>query len=111
MLTEEKKAELDAKLDAILARHGYGTRAYREAKRRQQERPKVVVEAGRFVREAEVQVSPSDPNYRQGPRPGFVVINQEALEREWHAARQAEAWDRKRRADLDPYNLGLWGRR
>jgi hypothetical protein len=106
MLTAEEKAKLDAEFDAILAKHGYGTRAYRDAKARQAARPRVVVAGGEAS--AEVKVSPRDPNWREGPRPGFVVINMEALEREWHGARQREEWDRAQRAHLDPYNLGHW---
>jgi hypothetical protein len=100
MLTAEQKAALDAEVDEFLASHGRGTKAYRDAKARQQARPKVVVEEGRIVREAAVQVSEADPNYRQGPRPGFVVINQEVLEREWRAARAAEEWNREEAAGV-----------
>jgi hypothetical protein len=101
--------ELRAKIDAIEAKYG-APKEHRKAVERQQARPRVVVEAGKVVAEAEVEVSPRDPNWREGPRPGFVTIDLERVEREWRAARAEEEWDRARRAELDPYNLGLWRR-
>jgi hypothetical protein len=106
-LTPGQKAKLGAELDAFLPARGYGTRAYREAQTRQAARPKVVAEEGRIVREAEVQVSPADPNWREGPRPGFVVIDQVALEREWRAARRAEEWNRQDAARRQRESFGL----
>jgi hypothetical protein len=98
--------ELRAKIDAIEAKYG-APKEHRKAVERQQARPRVVVEEGRVVRDAEVQVSPADPNYRQGPRPGFVVINQEVLEREWRAARRAEEWNREDAARRQRQSFGL----
>lgn len=123
--------ELRAKIDAIEAKFGGqvgpppepGDPESRESKaqlerimrvlRRKPKpaKPRVVVEEGRVVAEAEVEVSPRDPNWREGLRPGFVTINQEWLEREWRAARAQEEWDRRRRAEIDPVGLGHWGPR
>jgi hypothetical protein len=102
----------DWELDAFLASHGYGTRAYRDAKARQSARPKVVAEAGKVVGEAEVRVSEADPNYRpQAPRPGFVTVNVEVAERMWLADRAQAREEAEHRRWLDPVGLGHWGPR
>jgi hypothetical protein len=101
MLTAEQKAAIDADIAKILGR----------APTAKPKPAKLVAEAGRVVAGAEVQVSPADPNYRPGPRPGFVTIDLDRVEREWFAARAAERADAAHRAELDPYNLGIWGRR
>ena len=68
---------------------------------------KLVAEAGRVVAEAEVEVSPRDPNYREGPRPGFVTINVEAFEQQWRADRGAEEWNREDAARRQRESFGL----
>jgi hypothetical protein len=75
-------------------------------------KPKAVVDDGEVVRDADVRVSPTDPNYRGSDegvvrvrRSDFVTINMEA----WEAQQRAKAEDRRLRRALDPYRLGHWG--
>jgi hypothetical protein len=74
-------------------------------------KPKVVVSEKGVVRDADVQVSPADPNYAGSDegvvrvrRKDFVTINMEL----WEAQQQAKREDRLRRRALDPFRLGHW---
>lgn len=72
-------------------------------------KPKVVVERGEVVRDAEVAVSRADPNAVNANGAGIVQvqrvrINMAAAERQF-ADREADRLDRVAR---DPYRLGLW---
>jgi hypothetical protein len=75
-------------------------------------RPKAVVDEGEVVRDADVRVSPADPNYRGSDegvvrvrRNDFVTINMELYEAQQRDKRE----DRLRRRALDPARLGHWG--
>src|SRR5262249_52334439 len=75
-------------------------------------RPKVVVSEDGVVRDADVRVSPADPNYHGSEdgvvkvrRNDFVKINMEL----WEAQQEAKREDRRQRRILDPYSLGHWG--
>jgi hypothetical protein len=74
-------------------------------------KPKVIANEGEVVRDAEVQVSPKDPNYRGSEegvvrvrRNDFVTINMEL----WEAQQEAKREDRRLRRRLDPFRLGHW---
>jgi hypothetical protein len=111
MLTDEQKAEIDAKLDAIF------NKPIRP-------KPKVVTSDGDVVRDANVVVSPADPNAKHGadgvvsvraPEPQWlrhdtVRINMQLAERQWEDRQRDEARDRQGRQQLrqsDP--MGVWG--
>src|SRR6516165_2751891 len=75
-------------------------------------KPKAVVDEGEVVRDADVRVSPADPNYRGSEegvvrvrRKDFVTINMEL----WEAQQREKREDRLRRKMLDPARLGHWG--
>jgi len=75
-------------------------------------KPKVVVSEEGVVRDADVRVSPADPNYRGSDegvvrvrRSDFVTINMELYEAQQREKRE----DRLRRKALDPARLGHWG--
>jgi len=75
-------------------------------------KPKVVTTEDGVVRDADVRVSPADPNYRGSEegtvrvrRSQFVRINMELYE----AQQQQKAEDRRQRRMLDPYRMGHWG--
>jgi hypothetical protein len=74
-------------------------------------KPKVVTTEDGVVRDADVRVSPADPNYHGSEegvvrvrRSQFVTINMELYE----AQQQAKREDRLRRRALDPFRLGHW---
>ena len=74
-------------------------------------KPKAVVDDGEVVRDADVRVSPSDPNYRGSDegivrvrRRDFVTINMELYEEQQRLKRE----DRRMRRMLDPFRLGHW---
>jgi len=74
-------------------------------------KPKAVVNDGEVVRDANVRVSPADPNYRGSDegfvrvrRSDYVTINMELYE----AQQRQKAEDRRQRRMLDPYRLGHW---
>jgi hypothetical protein len=74
-------------------------------------KPKVVTTEDGVVRDADVRVSPSDPNYREGNggvvrvrRDDFVKINMELYEEQQRLKRE----DRLRRRMIDPFRLGHW---
>jgi hypothetical protein len=97
-------------------------------------KPRLVAAEGEIVGEAQVRVAPSDPNVRQnvwfeermaeaarkramiGPSPvvtvkpgGAVRVDMEAYERQRELAEQMKREDRRRRRELDPCNLGIYG--
>jgi len=74
-------------------------------------KPKVVVTEDGVVRDADVRVSPADPNYRENDggvvrvrRADFVKINMELYEAQMREKRE----DRLRRREIDPFRLGHW---
>src|SRR5215472_4179790 len=74
-------------------------------------KPKVVVSEDGVVRDADVRVSPADPNYRGSDegvvrvrRTDFVTINMEL----WEAQQEQKREDRRIRRSLDPFRLGHW---
>ena len=74
-------------------------------------KPKVVVSEEGVLRDADVRVSPADPNYRGSDegvvrvrRSDFVTINMELYEAQQEAKRE----ERRHRRLLDPYRLGHW---
>lgn len=74
-------------------------------------KPKAVVDDGEVVRDADVRVSPADPNYPNSDngavrvrRSDFVTINMELYEEQQWLKRE----DRMKRRTLDPYRLGHW---
>src|SRR5262245_38617787 len=76
-------------------------------------KPKLVTTEDGVVRDADVRVSPADPNYRESSdgvvrvrRSDFVTINMEL----WEAQQQAKREDRLRRRMIDPARLGHWDR-
>jgi len=122
-MTPERKAEVEALLDDILG----------PEPKPQPPKPKVVVDAGTVVRDADVVVSPSDVNARErggdtGVRvrratpfppepplppikPGEVRIDLGAAQRQWEIARADRLADRAYRRQLDPCGFGHWGPR
>jgi hypothetical protein len=75
-------------------------------------KPKVVVNEEEVVRDADVRVSPADPNYRESDegvvrvrRSDFVRINFEV----WEAQQRQKQEERRLRRALDPCRLGLYG--
>ena len=99
-MTPERKRQLIAELEAAT---GLG---------RKRHRPKVVVSEGRAVRDADVVVSPADPNARNAVdgaisvrRSDVVTINMAVAEHQWELCQQQRARDRL----LDPCRLGLYG--
>ena len=75
-------------------------------------KPKVVANEGEVVRDAEVQVAPKDPNYRNANdgvvrvrRRDFVTINMSA----WEEQQCQKMEDRRRRREIDPARTGIWG--
>ena len=74
-------------------------------------KPKAVVNDGEVVRDADVRVSPADPNYRGSEegvvkvrRNDFVTIKMELYEEQQRLKRE----DRLRRRMIDPFRLGHW---
>src|SRR6516225_3213003 len=72
-------------------------------------KPKVVVNEEEVVRDADVRVSPADPNYRRSDdgivrvrRSDFVTIRMDLYEEQMRRRRE----DRLRRRMIDPYRLG-----
>ena len=66
---------------------------------------------GEVVRDADVRVSPADPNYRENDggvvrvrRSDFVTINMELYEEQQRLKRE----DRRRRREIDPFRVGHW---
>jgi hypothetical protein len=90
------KAEVDAMMDEI-----FGPMPL--------PKPKAVVVEDRIVRDADVDVSRADKNYRgetvQVRRPDYVTIDMAAYE----AQQRWKAEERRQRKLLDPDRLGLYG--
>jgi hypothetical protein len=75
-------------------------------------KPKIVVEEAEVIRDADVKVSPHDPNYPNSQegvvrvrRSDFVTINMTV----WEEQQRQKRIDRLRRKALDPARLGIWG--
>src|SRR6516162_9705414 len=75
-------------------------------------KPRAVVDDGEVVRDADVRVSPADPNYRESDegvvrvrRSDFVTINIAV----WEEQQAAKREERRLRRALDPCRLGLYG--
>jgi hypothetical protein len=113
-MTPERRAALEAELDAILG----------PEPKPPPPKPRVVVRDAEIVRDADVIVSPADPNARgegrvvkvRRPEPelppipeGQVRINLVEAQRQWEIDRQFRLADRAQRRLLDPYNMNLYG--
>jgi len=123
-MTPERKAEVEALLDDILGPEPTPAKP-------QPPKPKVVVDAGAVVRDADVVVSPRDVNathrggdtgvsVRRGPppepalppmRPGEVRVDLAAAERQWWLTEHDRKADRAHRRMIDPVGYGHWGPR
>jgi len=75
-------------------------------------RPKVVTSEAQVIRDADVRVSPDDPNYRKSNegvvrvrRSDFVTLRLDLWEEQQRQRRE----DRLRRRAIDPCRLGHWG--
>jgi hypothetical protein len=102
MLTEERKRELDAKLAAIFNRP------------KPKPKPKVVVSDGVAIRDADVVVSPKDPNAQHSAdgvvsvrRFDRVTLDLALAERQLWERQQVEARNRPPGRLFDPMNV--WG--
>jgi hypothetical protein len=99
-MTPERKAELEAELDALLGPPPLP-------------KPKVVVSDGVVIRDADVHVSPADRrNSRYGlvetvsvRRADWVTVNMAQAEAQWRDNIRAQ----ERRREADPFGLGHWG--
>ncbi|WP_438279115.1 hypothetical protein [Nitrobacter sp.] len=107
-LTPERKAELHAEIDALLAQ-------FEPPPPKPKPAVAVVASEGRVIRDADVVVSPRDPNAENGKprtvsvRAETVQINMAVAESQyWQGLRDREA-DRRQRRMLDPCGLGIWG--
>src|SRR5260370_38763709 len=74
-------------------------------------KPKVVVEEAEVIRDAEVRVSKSDPNYPGSDegvvkvrRSDFVTVRRDLYEEQMRQRRE----DRLRRREIDPFRMGHW---
>src|SRR5262245_39566525 len=104
-VTSERKAELLAMLEELM---GLGP----TPKPKPKPKPKVVTTEAGVVRDADVRVSPTDPNYPASEggvvrvrRTDFVTIRMDLYEEQMHQRRE----ERLRRRMLDPCRLGHWG--
>src|SRR5215469_9759132 len=75
-------------------------------------KPKAVVDDGEVVRDANVRVSPADPNYRGSDdgvvrvrRSDFVTVRIDL----WEEQQAAKREERRHRRIIDPCRLGLYG--
>jgi hypothetical protein len=75
-------------------------------------KPKVVVEEAEVIRDADVRVSPDDPNYAGSDagrirvrRSDFVTVRMDL----WEEQMRQKRIDRLRRRELDPARTGIWG--
>lgn len=99
-MTPERKRQLIAELEEITGL------------RRKRQRPKVVASDGAIVRDADVVISPKDPNSGSGKpetisvrRSDYVTVNMRAYEEQ----KAERAMERLRRRSLDPCRLALYG--
>lgn len=127
-MTPERKAEVEALLDDILGPEPQPVPALATP---QPPKPRVVVEAGAVVRDADVVVSRSDVNAKrrggdtavsvrrgmpiESPlppiKPGEVRVNMAAAEQQWWINERDRKAEHAKRRMLDPCNLGIWGPR
>ena len=75
-------------------------------------KPKVVSSEAVIVRDADVKVSPDDPNYARSDegivrvrRNDWVTVRVDLWEEQQRQRRE----ERRRRRELDPFRLGHWG--
>ena len=75
-------------------------------------KPKVVTSEATVVRDADVRVSPGDPNYARSDegvvrvrRADYVAIRMDL----WEEQQRQRRAERRRRRELDPFRLGHWG--
>ena len=75
-------------------------------------KPKVVTSEAVVVRDADVKVSPDDPNYASSDegvvrvrRSDWVTVRVDLWEEQQRQRRE----ERRRRRELDPFRLGHWG--
>lgn len=116
-MTPERKAEIERELEAMLGPKPKPRVAPRPRITPEERRAKVVADQGRVVRNADVVVSPADPNARHRGearvvvrRPDVVTIDMAAAERQyWDRVHERERERQQRRA-LDPFGYGHWGR-
>ena len=80
-----------------------------------QTKPKVVTKDAEPIRDADVHVSRADKNAKgvdevvQVRRPDYVTINMKAYEEQQQLKAEWKEEDRRRRKELDPDRLGLYG--
>lgn len=100
MMTPERKAEIEAKLAAILGPQP-------------KPRPKVVASDGAVIDDAAVVVSHADPNAGNANEAGVVKVRRHDAVTPRDDLYEAQLWERAaaRRAAraADPYRLGLYG--
>lgn len=106
-MTPDEKAELRAEVQKLFG-------PYRKPK----PKPKVVAEDGVVVRDADVVVSPRDPNATdnkpkvvqvRAPDPGWLRQKPTADEEQIIAANRARMANARLRREADPFGLGHWG--
>lgn len=100
-VSEERRAELLALLEEELGL----------VPPRKKPAVKVVVEEAEVVRDADVRVSRSDPNYPGSDegvvrvrRNDFVTIRMDL----WEEQQRMKREDRLRRREIDPFRMGHW---
>jgi len=75
-------------------------------------KPRVVTTEEGVVRDADVRVSPADPNYR-GSEEGFVRVRRKdfvTVRMDLYEVQMREKAEARRvRRAMDPYRLGHWG--
>src|SRR6476620_8878952 len=75
-------------------------------------KPKVVTSDAKVVRDAVVKVGPDDPNYVRSDE-GVVKVRRSDWVKAridlWEEQMRQKAEDRRRRRELDPCRLGLYG--
>jgi hypothetical protein len=103
-ISPERMAEIQAVLDEIIGP-------------RPKPKPKVVVSDGVPIRDADVVVSPKDPNARCGRaetvfvrRADYVAVNMSAADAKYHDNLRAQEDQRRLRKEADPIGMGHWGR-
>src|SRR5438874_655857 len=103
-MTPERKAELEAMVEAYLGP---------PPPKPKPPRPKVVVSDGVAIRDADVVVSPKDPNARRGDagvvsvrRFDRVTIDMAVAEVQWWDRKAQADADVRRRREADPFGMG-----
>jgi hypothetical protein len=103
-----KKRMTDAEFNALLDSIGPAPKP---------PKPKVVASDGVVVRDADVVVSPKDPNARSGRatpvhvrRPEYVTVDMATADRRWWENLQAQEERKRLIKQADQSNMGHWGR-